>query len=115
MKLPGHGANEPTIVLLESGSLLAILRTSLGTLYKSYSHDQGENWTKPVSTGLASPASTPLLKRFPSSRDLLLIWNNLYNPNHPDFVNGHGPRNPLTAAISRDDGKMWQNIRKIED
>merc|ERR1711964_925792 len=38
MKLPGHGAQAPTIVLLESGSLLAVLRTSLGTLYKSYSH-----------------------------------------------------------------------------
>jgi len=115
MKLPDHGAQEPTIVLLESGSLLCVLRTSLGTLYKSYSHDQGENWTKPVSTGLATPASTPLLKRFPGSGDLLLIWNNIYDPKHPDFVNGHGPRNPLTVAISKDEGQTWQNIKNIED
>ena len=115
MQLPGHGAEEPTIVLLESGSLLAVVRTSLETLYKSYSHDQGDTWTEPVSTGLASPASTPLLKRFPGSKDLLLIWNNIYDSEHPDFVNGHGPRNPLTAAISTDEGTTWDNIRNIED
>ena len=115
MKLPGHGAQEPTIVLLESGSMLCVLRTSLGTLYKSYSHDQGDNWTKPVSTGLTAPASTPLMKRFPGSTDLLLVWNNVCDPKHPDFVNGHGPRNPLTTAISRDEGKTWQNIKNIED
>ena len=76
MKLSGHGAQEPTIVPLKDGSLLCILRTLLGTLYKSYSNDEGGNWTKPVSTGLPSPASTPLLKRIPTTGDLLLIWNN---------------------------------------
>ena len=115
IELPGHGAEEPTIVPLESGSLLAVLRTSLGTLYKSYSHDRGDTWTSPVSTGLASPASCPLLKRFPGSGDLLLIWNNVYDPEHPDCVNGHGPRNPLTTAISRDEGETWQDLRNIED
>jgi len=115
MKLPGHGAQEPTVVLLESGSLLAVLRTSLGTLYKSYSHDQGDTWTQPVSTGLASPASTPLLKRLPGTRDLLLIWNNVYDPKHPGFQNGYGPRNPLTVAISKNEGQDWQNIKNIEN
>ena len=115
MKLPGHGAQEPTIVLLNSGSLLCVLRTSLGTLYKSSSHDEGEHWIKPVSTGLASPASTPLLKRIPNTGHLLLIWNYVYDPNHYDFHNGFGPRNPLTAAVSRDEGKTWENIKNIED
>ena len=115
MKLPGHGAQAPTIVLLESGSLLAVLRTSLGTLYKSYSHDQGENWTQPVSTGLASPAATPILKRFPDSPDLLLIWNNIYDPKHPEFANGYGPRYALTVAISKNEGQDWQNKKYIQN
>lgn len=115
MKLPGHGAQAPTIALLESGSLLAVLRTSLGTLYKSYSHDQGESWTQPVSTGLASPAATPLLKRFPGSGDLLLIWNNVYDPKHPEFQNGYGPRNALTVAISKNEGQDWQNKKYIQN
>ena len=115
MELSGHGAQGPSVVVLKDGSLLAILRTSLGALYKSYSHDQGENWTKPVSTGLPSPASTPLIKRIPTTGDLLLIWNNIYDPEHPDFQNGHGPRNPLTSAISQDEGNSWQYIKNIED
>ena len=103
------------MAVLKDGSLLAVLRTSLGTVYKSYSHDNGENWTQPVSMGLTAPMSTPLIKRIPSTQDLLLIWNNIFDPKHPDFQNGHGPRNPLTAAISRDEGKTWQNIKDIED
>jgi len=115
MQLPDHGTQEPSIVQLKSGKLLAVLRTSLGTVYKSYSDDEGVTWTKPVSTGLAAPASTPLLKRFPDSGDLLLVWNNKYDPKHPDFQNGYGPRNPLTSAISTDDGETWRNIKTIED
>jgi sialidase-1 len=111
MKLPGHGAQEPSVAVLKNGSLLAMLRTSLGALYKSYSHDGGENWTEPVSTGLPSPASTPLLKRIPTTGDLLLIWNNA----EPDANNGHYPRDPLTAAVSKDEGKTWQNIKDIEN
>ena len=115
MKLPDHGAQEPSIVRLENGVLMAAIRTSLGAVYKSYSHDRGETWTEPVSMKLAAPASTPLLKRLPNSNDLLLIWNNAYDPDHPDFVNGHGPRNPLTSAISRDGGETWESFRNIED
>jgi sialidase-1 len=115
MRLSDHGAQEPSIVRLKSGSLLAVLRTSLGTIYKSHSHDEGNAWTKPVSTGLAAPASTPLLKRLPGSDDLLLVWNNTYDPKHPDFQNGYGPRNPLTSAISTDEGETWKNVKTIED
>ena len=115
MKLSGHGAQEPSIVRLKDGKLLAVLRTSLGAVYKSYSSDQGNTWTEPVSTELAAPASTPLLKKLPDSDDLLIVWNNTYDPRHPDFQNGHGPRNPLTSAISTDGGETWRNIRTIED
>lgn len=115
MKLPDHGAQEPSIVQLKDGSLLAVLRTSLGTVYQSHSRDEGENWTKPTSTGLPAPASTPLLKRIPSTGDLLLIWNNFYDPKHPEFQAGHGPRNPLTVAISKDEGKTWGNFKDLEN
>jgi sialidase-1 len=114
MGLPGHGAQEPSVAVLRDGSLLAVLRTSLGTLHRSNSYDEGENWTQPVSTGLPSPASTPLLKRIPTTGDLLLIWNHVYDPDHADFQNGHGPRDPLTMAISRDEGESWENVKDIE-
>ena len=34
------------MVVLNDGALLAAIRTSLGTVHKSYSYDEGENWTK---------------------------------------------------------------------
>ena len=111
MDLPKRGAEEPCMVELNDGSLMTVLRTSLGTIYKAYSYDIGETWTKPQTTGLAAPMSTALLKRIPDTADLLLIWNHNYNPDHPHL----GERNPLTSAISKDNGKTWQNIKNIED
>ncbi|MEN8229127.1 MAG: sialidase family protein [Bacteroidota bacterium] len=111
MNLPERGAEEPAMVELSDSSLMAVLRTSMGTLYKSYSRDRGETWTQPGTTGLISPQSTPLLKRIPGTDDLLLVWNRNYDPDH-----GHGgERNPLSSALSKDDGKTWQSIKDVED
>ena len=111
MDLPKRGAEEPSIVELQDGSLLAVIRNSLGAVYKSYSNDGGERWTPPESTGLAAPASPPLLKQIPTTGDLLLIWNHNADLDHPH----QGARNPLTAAISRDEGQTWENIKDIEN
>jgi len=111
MDLPKRGAEEPSIVELKDKSLLAVMRTSLGRVYKSYSFDGGNHWTEPETTELAAPASPPLLKRIPQTDHLLLIWNNNYESGH----HHQGNRNPLTAAISRDEGKTWENFKDIEN
>ena len=111
MDLPKRGAEEPSVVELQDGSLLAVMRTSLGAVYKSYSNDNGESWTPPESTDLAAPASPPLVKQIPSTGDLLLVWNHNVDLDHPH----QGDRNPLTAAISKDEGKTWENIKDIEN
>ena len=111
MDLPKRGAEEPSIVELQNGSLLAVMRNSLGTVYKSHSHDCGENWSPPGSTGLPAPASPPLLKRIPTTGDLLLIWNHNCDLDH----HHQGDRNPLTAAVSRNEGETWGNIKDIEN
>ena len=111
MDLPARGAEEPTMAELSDRSIMAVLRTSLGTLYKAYSYDRGETWTVPETTGLKSPQSTPLLKRISGTNDLLLFWNRNHDPNH-----GHGgERNPLSSAISKDDGHTWQKIQNVVD
>ena len=104
------------MVELSDGSLLAILRTSLGYLYQSVSTDRGETWSDPVTTGLESPSVATCLKRIPDTGDLLLIWNNTlpYGMSRPDSTATHKPRNPLTSAVSRDDGKTWEFIQDIE-
>jgi sialidase-1 len=122
--LPEAGAEEPAVIERKNGSLLAILRTSLGKLYKATSEDRGETWSDAVSTGLDSPNTATCMKRIPSTGDLLLIWNNTLPyamtldesqlsgfPRNPLTR----PRNPLSCAISRDEGETWENIRNIEN
>ena len=108
MTAPGRGAHEPSIVELRDGRLLCLLRTTQACIYKSFSDDQGTHWTVPEPTPLPAPDSPPLVKRIPSTGDLLLIWN------HVASRTGR-PRTPLTAAISRDEGETWGNFRNIDD
>ena len=63
MQLPGHGAQEPSLVRLKSGKLLAVLRTSLGSVYKSYSVDEGETWQniKTIEDRNPGASSTPAI------------------------------------------------------
>jgi sialidase-1 len=109
--LPKRGAMEPDVVELNDGRLLMIMRNQLGTISTSFSADGGETWSKPGRLGnLKSPESPATIRRIPATGDLLLVWNNNYEPGK-----GHGgQRNPLTAAISSDDGQTWKNVRNLE-
>ena len=110
MDLPKRGAEEPSMVELKDGSLLAVLRTSFGSIYAARSGDDGRTWSGPTTIGLPSSAAPALLKRIPTTGDLLLIWNRNYQPDH----HHQGVRTPLSAAISRDDGITWANPKDIE-
>lgn len=114
--MPKRGAMEPTMVERKDGSLLAYLRSTVGYLFEATSTDRGETWSEAVPTKLTSPQAEPNLTRIPATGDLLLIWCNTlpYAMTH-GIPNYHRPRNPLMAAISRDDGKTWENFRTIED
>ena len=100
----------------KDGSLFAILRSDVGYLYQAVSRDRGETWGEATPTKLTSPQAEPCLQRIPSTGDLLLIWCNAlpYAISH-DLATMHRPRNPLSSAISRDDGKTWENIKNIEN
>ncbi|HUP79108.1 MAG TPA: sialidase family protein [Pirellula sp.] len=110
MDLPKRGAEEPCIVERRDGSLLALMRTSLGAIYRSESFDQGRTWNSPVTTLLTAPASPPCIKRIPSTNDLIVVWNHNYDETH----HHQGERNPLSSAISKDDGATWQHIKDVE-
>ncbi len=107
--LPQRGAMEPEVVELNDGRVLMIMRTQLGHIATSYSEDGGDTWSEPGKLPLKAPEAPATLRRIPSTGDLLLVWNNTYTPGA-----GHGgKRTPLTAAISRDEGKTWSNIRNL--
>ena len=108
---PDHpGASEPVVVERKDGSLLFFNRTRTGTIWAAESRDRGETVSEPWDTGVQCPAAPCIVKRIPSTGDLLLIWNNA----KPDRPGSGGPRMPLTTAISKDDGETWTNVKDLE-
>ncbi|MEY3225739.1 MAG: hypothetical protein RLZZ536_358, partial [Planctomycetota bacterium] len=111
VQLPLRGAMEPHVEQTADGRVLMVLRNQLGRLYMSESVDDGVSWSTARPTDLISPESCPELTRIPGTDDLLMIWNNSFDPK---FRSHFGRRSPLTAAVSRDGGRSWQNVRDIE-
>ena len=107
------GLQEPGVVELKNGSLIMWFRTSRGCQYRSWSSNGGETWSQaePIPE-LVSPVSPASIKRIPSSGDLLAIFNR-QKPNLSPEKRYRG-RHPLTSAISRDEGRSWQEFRQIE-
>ena len=96
---------EPICIERKDGSVLMLLRTMAEGQYRSISRDGGETWDAPKPTQLLCTPSPAALTRIPTTGDLLVIWND--NP-------GAKSRNPLTSAISRDEGETWEQLRNIE-
>jgi len=101
---------EPGLIELKDGSVLMIIRTTLGYIYQALSTHGGESWTNIERTGLVSPCAPATIKRFPSTNDLLILYN---NNQEPDAAKRER-RTPLTAALSKDEGKTWQLIKDVE-
>jgi Neuraminidase (sialidase) len=101
---------EPGLVELKDGSLLMVIRTNAGVQCYSYSEDKGETWSAVEKSTLVSPVSPATIERIPGTGDLLAVWNNNL-ADDPDIAK---LRTPLTAAISKDEGKTWANVKTIE-
>jgi Neuraminidase (sialidase) len=102
---PGDGSWEPACIERKNGEVLMLMRTGLGGQYKSISKDGGETWSAPVASQLAGTAAPVSISKIPTTGNLLAVWN--HNP-------GGSKRNPLTCAISKDEGETWEHFRDIE-
>jgi predicted neuraminidase len=96
---------EPACVELKDGRVMMLMRTGLGGQYKSLSSDGGQTWSKAEPTALRGTDAPVSIGRIPATGDLLAIWN--HNP-------GSKSRNPLTAAVSKDEGQTWCEFRNLE-
>ena len=102
---------EPGVVELKDGRLMMWCRTQSERQYVSYSEDQGETWSRMEPSDIMSPCSPASIERIPGTGDLLLVWNN-----HRDIDPAlKGKRTPFNVAISKDEGKTWQNVKTLED
>jgi len=102
---------EPACIELRDGRVLMLMRTGLGTQFKSLSADGGETWSEAEPTALTGTAAPVAISRIPSTGDLLAIWNHNLGKNLP----GNTGRTPLTAALSKDEGETWGNLRNLEE
>jgi len=101
------GNFEPTIVELNTGSILMYLRTNDGYIWKSISDDEGETWSEPKKTDIVANNSSHNLYRLRDGRITLT-----YNPCEP------ARRTPLVMRLSEDDAETWSKpliLDEIDD
>lgn len=105
------GLQEPGVIELADGTMLAWARTDAGCQFAMTSADGGETWTPPARTGFVSPVSPMSLKRIAGSGLLLALWNDHSGRFPLDAQKG---RQPLVSAVSRDEGRTWENHKQVE-
>ncbi|HOX38236.1 MAG TPA: sialidase family protein [Candidatus Brocadiia bacterium] len=104
---------EADAVELKDGGVMMFARTYSEHPVRAYSADGGETWSKgEVIKELEMPcAGLPTVRRIPRTGDLLFIWisEKANDKQDPKILR----RCALTSAISRDDGKTFENLRHI--
>lgn len=101
---PPHQNLQPSIVELDDGQLLGVLRNGGGGwLWATASDDGGYTWLSPGDAGFANPNSPALLLHLRSGR-LLMVLND-----------SQTARRPLVATLSADGGHTWTEPRVLVD
>ncbi|MEO9893979.1 sialidase family protein [Aurantibacter sp.] len=102
---------EPGLIEMSDGRIMMYARASDGFQMNSYSSDYGVTWNSIQNTTIPSPLSPASIEKIPATGDWLIVWNN----NDGTKKSIGGKRTPLTMAISKDEGKTWENIKNIEN
>ena len=107
----GARLEQPTVVELADGTLLAYMRSQEDRIFKSTSRDRGKSWSRAEATPLPNNNSGIDMVRLRSG-NLALV----YNPTSKDNPTAWGgPRTPLEIALSTDEGKNWPHRVTLEE
>ena len=98
---PPHALIQPSVARLESGRLLAAMRSTSGWLAVSASDNDGANWSPPQDSGFANPGSPAALLRLDDGNLVLIL-------NEDDAA-----RTPLSIRLSTDEGLTWSAARSL--
>ena len=110
VKRAAFDLEEPTVVELKNGTLLMHLRSEVGRIYRSYSPDGGTSWKRPEGLPIAASYTPQIVRRIPSTGDLLMVWNQISRQEIVGCVHRHR----LSCAVSMDDGATWENFKNLE-
>lgn len=102
--IKGKGVIQPTLWESEPGKIHAFMRSTSGCIAYSESTDNGLTWSKVTCSQL--PNNNSGIDLIKNQYGLWLV----YNP----IASNWGPRNPLTLALSTDNGKTWKQIAHLE-
>lgn len=92
----------PTLIQRSNGDILAMLRPSFfRRIARSISHDRGRNWEPAVNTDLPNPGAAIDMVKLSDGR-VVLAFNDSWRG-----------RNPLTLALSEDEGETWAYKRDV--
>lgn len=112
IRVPMRGLSEPCIAQHADGSLHMVMRNQLGSVFHSFSLDDGRTWSKPQVTGLHAPESCPCIATVPGTDAQIVVWNN--SEYDMEWCSHYGKRTPLTLAISRDGLRTFEHFFDIE-
>lgn len=77
------------------------------TEFIMFNEDGGLTWSQPHEIeGFVTPNSTNVVVKIPQTEDILFVWNN-------EFAIDNGKRDPVTMAVSADNGISYKNIKNI--
>jgi predicted neuraminidase len=100
--LGGVPNQHPTLIQRKDESVLALLRPChFKRIARSTSHDNGRTWEDAVNTDLPNPGAAVDMVKLSDGRVVLA------------FNNSHQHRNPLTLALSEDEGETWPHKRDL--
>lgn len=88
---------------------MLLARSTIGQLYRVHSSDGGDNWDIAEPSGITSAYAPCMIRRIPTTGDLLLIWN---QSSREEIESGY-ERNRLSIAISKDEGRSWTHAKTL--
>ena len=107
--LGAFACDEPVVIELRDKRIMMLARTTIGQLYRVLSSDGGENWDVPEPAGLTAAYAPCMVRRIPTTGDLVLIWNQV---SRQEIETGY-ERCRLSVAVSKDDGQTWTHAKTL--